>query len=142
MISALIPDRRLRTAAGGLLVLCAASLWAAQAMAFECPTPQRLSHPGVLRETPAQTRQLEAVLGDGDTGNHVPVIVDDLRRRYPGVANAEIRNYLITAYCPVVAQLSGLDDAGKRARMTRFDGEISRAIHSTAAAGQSRPKTG
>ena len=38
---------------------------------------------------------------------------------YPGVANAEVLNYLMAAYCPVVARLAALGDAQKRARMDR-----------------------
>ncbi len=136
-----IPDHTLRGGLG-LVLMSAATLWAAQAMAFECPTPQPLSHPGILRETSAQTRQLEAVLADGDASNHIPIIIDDLRRRYPAVQNAEIRNYLITAYCPAVAQLSGLNDATKRARISQFVTDIDHVMQAGTMTDGSSPKNG
>ena len=53
------------------------------------------------------------LLATGDDANRIRVIVDDLRARYPGVENAEIVNYLMGAYCPLVAQLSGLGEQEK-----------------------------
>jgi hypothetical protein len=52
------------------------------------------------------------------------VIVSDLRARYPGVENAELVNYLVTAYCPIVARLSGLDEQQKQAQLDQFVGQI------------------
>ncbi len=98
----------------------------AAARAFECPAPQAASGPGVLRETPAQIRGTADLLAGGDAGNRVPVIVAELRRRHPGVRNAALVNYLVTAYCPVVARLSGLSDAEKRSRVDRF---ATQALH-------------
>jgi hypothetical protein len=74
---------------------------ASQASALECPTPQRLSRPGVLKETPTQVA--------------VPLIEADLRARYPGVENAEIVNDIVTAYCPVVNDMK-VSDADKQAK--------------------------
>lgn len=58
----------------------------------------------------------------------MPVIVEDPRDRYPGVANAEILNYLMVVLpcCP------GLGDAEKRARMDRVGSQIRAAIYSEA----------
>ena len=83
-----------------------------------------------MKESAAQTREVTTLLGSGDLGNRVPVIVEDLRERYPGVANAEVLNYLVAAYCPTVARLSGLGDARKRARMNRASSQIRAAIYS------------
>ena len=110
-------NRLLGLLAAGLVVL---GVCPTSAGAFECPAPQDQHGPGVLRETPAQIHRTAGLLASGDVDNRVPEIVDDLRRRYPGVRNAEIMNYLVTAYCPVVAQLSGLGDAEKRSRVDRF----------------------
>lgn len=109
--------RLLGLLAAGLVVL---GVCPTSAGAFECPAPQDRHGPGVLRETPAQTHRTAGLLASGDVDNRVPEIVDDLRRRYPGVRDAEIMNYLVTAYCPVVAQLSGLGDAEKQSRVDRF----------------------
>ncbi len=94
------------------------------ARALECPMPEPLKRPGVLRETDRQIAELTAVLASGDAQNHVPIIVADLRRRYPGITNAELVNYLLTAYCPAVARLSGLSDAEQQARADRFARQI------------------
>jgi hypothetical protein len=57
------------------------------------------------------------------------LVVSDLRARYPGVENAEIMNYLMTAYCRVVARLSGLDNQGQQARMDGFASQLSQIIY-------------
>jgi hypothetical protein len=101
----------------------------ATALALECPAPQPLNHAGVLQETAAQTAQVANLLATGDDDNRIRVIVDDLRARYPGIQNAEIVNYLMAAYCPVVAQLSGLGQLEKQARMDRFVTQLSRIIY-------------
>ena len=108
------------------LSLCSAPL--APAGAFECPEPQDLQSLGVLKETSAQTRRTANLLDSGDAGNRVPEIIAELRERHPGVRNAEIVNYLVTAYCPVVARLSGLSDAEKTARVDRFASQVSRLV--------------
>ena len=127
-----IADTRsyLGRAAGCAAVLVSLSLPpTAAVLALECPAPQPLRHAGVLRETAAQTAQLANLLATGDDDNRIRVIVDDLRARYPGIENAEIVNYLMAAYCPVVAQLSGLGQPEKQARMDRFVTQLSRIIY-------------
>ena len=104
-------------------------LLAPVALALECPAPQALTRPGVLKETPAQVQRVAELLATGDDDNRIRVIVDDLHARYPDVQNAEIVNYLMGAYCPVVAQLSGLNEQEKQARMDRFVSQLSRLIY-------------
>jgi len=59
------------------------------------------------------------------------IVLDFIRDRYvAGVANAEVLNYLMAAYCRVVARLSGLGDVEKRARMDRVGSQIRAAIYS------------
>ncbi len=116
-IQARLTARLLGLLAAGLVVLgfCPAS-----AGAFECPAPQDQHGPGLLGETPAQVHGTASLLASGDAGNRVPEIVADLRKRHPGVQNAEIMNYLVAAYCPVVARLSGLGDAEKQSQVDQF----------------------
>lgn len=109
--------RPLGLLAAGLVAL---GVCPASAGAFECPAPQDRHGSGLLKETPAQIHRTAGLLASGDADNRVPEIVADLRKRHPGVRNAEIMNYLVTAYCPVVAQLSGLGDAEKQSRVDRF----------------------
>jgi hypothetical protein len=112
------------TALAVLLVVVVTS-----ARALECPTPQTSTGPGILKETPAQSQRVASLLSTGDDDNRIRVIVDDLRSRYPGVRNVEIINYLMAAYCPSVAQLSGLGEQEKQARMDRFASQLSRIIY-------------
>jgi hypothetical protein len=107
---------------------------AGPAFALECPAAQKLTRPGVLQETQAQINNVANLLATGDVGNRVPAIIADLRRRYPGVENAEVVNYLMAAYCPIVARLSGLSDAEKQARMDRFVSQLSQIVYSAAGA--------
>jgi len=99
------------------------------AAALECPIPQSLSRPGILKETPAQIAEVETLLSSSDDENHIQLVVSDLRARYPGVENAEIMNYLMTAYCRVVTKLSGLDTQGQQARMDSFASQLSQIIY-------------
>ena len=120
----------------GLIVLGVCLGAAGPALALECPAPQKLTGPGVLRETQAQINDTATLLATGDVGNRVPMIVADLRKRYPGVENAEVVNYLMAAYCPIVAALSGLSDAEKQARMDRFVSQLTQFIYSAAGSGR------
>jgi hypothetical protein len=99
------------------------------ATTLECPAPQPLVGPGILKETPAQIHRVENLLATGDDDNRIHVIVDDLRARYPGVQNTEIVNYLMGAYCPIVAQISGLGEQQKQARLDQFVDQLSRIIY-------------
>jgi hypothetical protein len=99
------------------LAACIAST--AQASAFECPAPQKLARPGVLKETSTQVAVVGQFLASGESSKTVPLVEADLRARYPNVENAEMINYIITAYCPVVNDMK-IGDAEKQARMSRF----------------------
>ena len=125
-------SRRGRHGVGQWLVLVLYLLVPLPAQAFECPVRQALPGPAVLQETSKRTQELTTLLATGDLGNRVPIIVADLRKRYPNVADAEVSNYLIAAYCPVVAKLSGLGDAEKQARVDRFASEVRTAGYSQA----------
>jgi len=104
-------------------------LLATPCMALECPTPQPAGAPGAIQETPAQVAEVSQVLGSGDLGNRIPVLVHDLRGRHPDVPASELVNYLVTAYCPVVNGLTGLDDAEKQARIDAFAGQVSQLVY-------------
>lgn len=120
--------RSLGLAAAGLLALGFCSPLPASAQAFKCPEPQDQHGPGTLKETSAQIRRTASLLGSGDAGNRVPEIVAGLRQRHPGVQNAELVNYLVTAYCPVVDRMSGLGDAEKKSRLDRFASQASHVV--------------
>ena len=54
----------------------------------------------------------------------VPEIVTQLRRRYPTAQDAEIADYLVTLYCPVVNRDAALSDAEKANRLSAFSSQI------------------
>lgn len=111
---------RFRAAWGAPFALAAILGSAPRAMALECPEPQKLAQPGVLKETPTQMAVVAQFLASGKSNKTVPLVEADLRARYPGVENAEVVNYIITAYCPVVKDMTGMSDKAKQARMNRF----------------------
>jgi len=112
-----------------LIALLAGSGLALPAFALECPTPQPLAKPGVLKETPAQIEATGKMLSTGDVGQQTQAVIADLRSRYPQVENAEIANYLITAYCPVIAQTTALSEAGKKAQLDGFVSQLMQKLY-------------
>jgi len=121
--------RRRHLAAVAALALAACLAAAGPALAIECPTPQPLARPGVLRETPAQIATVGKQLASGDTYNRIAAITADLRTRYPNVERAELVNYLVTAYCPVVAARANLNDSQKRATVETFASEVMQQVY-------------
>ena len=104
-------------------------LLAVPCMALECPTSQPAGAPGTIQETPAQISELSQVLASGDLGNRIPVFVHSLRSRHPDAPTGELVNYLVTAYCPVVNNLTGLSDGEKQARMDAFASQVGQAAY-------------
>ena len=92
--------------------------------AMQCPQPQKGSPGGIIPETALTTQDLSALLESGDRANRIGVLIHTLRQNYPNAQNADIVNYLVTAFCPVVNQLSGLGDAEKQARMDTFTQQV------------------
>jgi len=112
--------------------LIGALAWASLAVpasALECPAPQPLAKPGVLQETPAQIEATGKMLSSGDVGQQTQSLIADLRKRYPEAENAELANYIITAYCPVVAGLPQLGEAEKKARLDQFVSQLMQKIY-------------
>jgi hypothetical protein len=123
MGNSIAQSRRLGRWAGlALVAFLAGGGGIVSAAALECPAPQKLAHPGVLQETPAQladtAKRLAASGADVDVT--LKAMIGDLRARYPNVENAEIANYLISAYCPVAARLPGASDGEKKLRLDQF----------------------
>lgn len=102
----------------GLLV------WTAEpARALECPAPQPATTKSALAESAQDIQTLADLMAEQGTGV-VPEIVDQLRRRYPTAQDAEIANYLVTVYCPVVDKDAALSDAEKADRLSAFSSQV------------------
>ena len=121
--------RALRSAPSALIGALACASLAVPASALECPDPQPLARPGVLKETQAQIEATGKMLSSGDVGQRTQAVIADLRKRYPEAENAELANYIITAYCPVVAGLAQLGEAEKKARMDQFVSQLMQKIY-------------
>ncbi|MFO1128129.1 MAG: hypothetical protein U1E66_06850 [Rhodospirillales bacterium] len=93
--------------------------WSQPAVAFECPKPE-MSSPGVLQETKQDQERMAKLFAGGNINDSIGVAVADLQKRYPQASDTEMVNYLIGAYCPVVAQMPGLSDAQKTSKVEHF----------------------
>ena len=102
------------------ILSCGEFSGAARAQSLNCPTPQAMSGPGILRESPSKIAETGSFLASGEPANRVSEVIFDLRKRYPGTTDAEIENYLVTAYCPTVAKLAGLSVADQQTRVDQF----------------------
>jgi len=120
---------RTRSWALALVALLTSSDVVVPASALECPVPQPLARPGVLKETPAEIDNAGGMLSSGDAGQQTQAMITDLRNRYPKVENAEIVNYIITAYCPVIARTVALSEAEKKAKMDQFVRQLMQKIY-------------
>jgi hypothetical protein len=102
---------------------------AVPALALDCPQPQPMAKPGILKETPAQIANVGKQLTGGDTFNAIASVTADLRIRYPGVEKAELVNYLLTAYCPAVAADAKLSEAQKKSTVDSFSAQVMRQLY-------------
>jgi hypothetical protein len=116
------PRRRAITA---IMLIC--SVWfsgASVANAMECAMPHARSSGDVIKETKRTIDQLSTTFSKRGTGS-IPTIIFALRQKYPNVTDAELTNYLITAYCPAVNRKFALSDSEKRTELKRFINQVS-----------------
>ena len=99
----------------GIAMLC----WSSQASAFECPRMEKTG-PGVLQETKQDEQALSQMFSGSDVESEIGIAVNDLQKKYPQASDTELVNYLVGAYCPVVASMSNLSDAQKTGRVEHF----------------------
>jgi hypothetical protein len=92
--------------------------------AFECPEPQAQSVPSVIPESPQAITELGDLLRSGDLENRLEVTARDLKRKYPKADKTELTNYMVTAYCRIVAADQGLSDFEKRERLDQFSKRV------------------
>ena len=94
------------------------------ALAFECPKPQAKSGAGVVPESQDEINRLSGMLSAGDLDNRLEVIVRDLKEKYPNADKTELTNFMVSAYCPVIAEDAGLSDSEKDARLAGFSQQV------------------
>lgn len=110
-------------------LLASVMLASTGAGAMQCPAPQTASAGGVIPELAVTVQDLSALLESGDRANRIGILIHSLRQAYPSAASADIVNYLVTAFCPVVNQLNGLRDAEKQARMDTFTQQVASQVY-------------
>ena len=92
--------------------------------AFMCPETHAKTTSTALQETPEQLARLTDMLKGPEQENAVRVIAGDLKKQFPDAGNADIVNYMLTAYCPLVAAENSLNPDEKQARMDRFSSQV------------------
>jgi hypothetical protein len=95
-----------------------------RAAAFECPVAHVRADNSSIKETPAQIAQLSKELEADQSGNTAIDTVAELKRRYPVAPFGEIVNYMIAAYCPIIAKNASLSDEEKEARLENYSQQI------------------
>jgi hypothetical protein len=58
------------------------------------------------------------------TGNTTIGTIYELKCKYPKARFDEIVNYMLTAYCPIVAKNASLSDEEKEARLKRYAQQV------------------
>jgi hypothetical protein len=103
-----------------LVMLAAGSV---PASALECPSPQMVTQPGALKETSKTVAERSHVLAvQGESA--IPAMIYILRQKFPKSTNAEIVDYLITAYCPALNDKTELSETERKARLMRFGDQV------------------
>jgi hypothetical protein len=92
--------------------------------AFECPEPQAQDARGVIPESSQEIARVGALLRTGDVDNRIEVIARALKQKYPTADQTELTNFMVTAYCPIIAADQGLDESEKAERLDMSSEEI------------------
>ena len=91
---------------------------------FLCPETQASTTNAALQETPEQLASTTNALKSPELENAIRVVAGDLKKKYPSADTADIVNYMLTAYCPLVAAKGGLGADEKQAEMDRFSSQV------------------
>ena len=107
----------------GMRSVAGAGLAGTQASrAFDCPAVGTAPVPGALAD-PAQVAFLANAQG-ADLGNKIDELIASIRQSQPGIDDATLTDAMNTAYCPIIAQQTGLSYTQKRARLATFNSEL------------------
>jgi mono/diheme cytochrome c family protein len=106
----------MRSVAGGGLAGTQAS------RAFDCPAVGNGVVPGVLAD-PAQVAFLANAQGT-DLSNKIDELIANIQKNKPGIGDAALTDAMNAAYCPIIAQQTGLSYGQKRARLALFNSQL------------------
>lgn len=97
------------------------------AAALECPVYHPSNTDVAIKETRAQAEGLSAMLAArGDRATHS--IVNSIRLAHPNASAAEITNFVLTLYCPLVRHNAALSEDQKRERLKAFSAELMKQV--------------
>ena len=94
------------------------------AAAFACPGSQAQTGAGVVPGSQEEIDRTSDLLRTGDLDNRIAAIARDLKSRYASADQTGLTNFMVSAYCPVVAEDNGLSDAEKDARLAAFSQQV------------------
>jgi hypothetical protein len=94
------------------------------ASAFECPEPQAQGVRDVIPEAPQEIARVGALLRAGDLENRLEVIARDLKQKYPTADKTELTDFMVTAYCPVIAADRDVGESQKAERLESFSAQV------------------
>ncbi len=109
------------------LLLAGCSNETAQAT-LECPQPQPLSSAMSIKETNNDIEHIGKRITEEPVGDAISEIIFDLKRQHPSATDADITNYLVTAYCPVVAAEVWLSEDEATAKVDQFSTEVNEIL--------------
>ncbi len=95
--------------------------------AFECPAPHPMATPSAIKETEPEILEYSNLLAKQGT-RVVPEIIAQLKRTHPGIGDADITNFLVTIYCPVVNRNAALGNDQKRKRVMEFSSDVTKRL--------------
>jgi hypothetical protein len=120
---------RLITRGAGVALLVVVGLGGTgrPADAFECPAPHPTATISAIKQTEPKIAEYSNLLARQGTGV-VPEIIAQLKKTHPGASDAEITNFLVTVYCPVINRDADLGDDQKRTKIMAFSSEVTRRL--------------
>jgi hypothetical protein len=95
--------------------------------AFECPAPHPTATTNAIGQTEPKIAEYSNLLAK-QGARVVPEIIAQLKKKHPGASDAEITNFLVTTYCPVVSRDADLGDDQKRTKIMAFSSEVTKRL--------------
>ena len=91
--------------------------------ALECPVLHPIVSPWAMTETAADVTRDGRLLSADAPGGAIRQVISRLRDAHPNASNAEIQNYLLTAFCPSLVQ-RGFDDTETMRMLRAFTSAV------------------
>lgn len=113
--------------AGGVLALLTLFAASSSLHAIECPVAHATTTRSATKESKQRIKEYARLMAKQGR-REVPMIVASLKKRYPKASDAEITNYLVTLYCPVLDKNDALSDEQKTNQLTTYSSQLMREL--------------